>query len=543
MANDTTYLYNYDGSVKTINYPSTNSIGYSVGGAGRPTQASDSGNSYVRYAQSLGTPEYTPHGALANVLNGYTSSFPGIAVANSYNKRLQPAILSAATSAQTIFSLGYGYNPGVDNGNVLQITNGVRDDATANVYFTYDPLNRLSQANTTTGSNCWGEVYNVDAWGNLVAISGVQSMSGCNSETAMDSVGVRNQITGFCYDGAGNLLDEGACAVQYHSFVYDAEGQLQSPPAVGVGNSAFAYTYYYDGDGNRTQKCDANPCASAITAGTLYWRGIGGEILDESDRSGNVLEEYVYFNGERVARRDLPSGDVHYYFSNHLGSASVITDSSGNVLEQMDYYPFGGIAFTSGGDENRYKFTGKERDTESGLDMFGARYYGSSMGRYMTPDWAAKATAVPYASFGNPQTLNLYSYVQNNPLSKFDDDGHATIDIRYNSIGPGYTHSYIVVTDTNGSQTVFRAGPSRDASSLFITPATGGSSSQSSGSQSSASDSSNSSSPGSAPTANGDPWGQLVGVNMSYVPGAVDYTTTPAASSTLLSNDLPASDI
>src|SRR6266849_641779 len=72
-----------------------------------------------------------------------------------------------------------------------------------------------------------------------------------------------------------------------------------------------------------------------------------------------------------------------------------------------------------------YKFTGKERDTESGLDMFGARYYGSSLGRFMTPDWAAKATAVPYAVFGDPQTLNLYSYLRNNPLSRADLDGHS----------------------------------------------------------------------------------------------------------------------
>ena len=63
-----------------------------------------------------------------------------------------------------------------------------------------------------------------------------------------------------------------------------------------------------------------------------------------------------------------------------------------------------------------YKFTGKERDSESGLDEFGARYYTSSLGRFMIPDWAAKATAVPYAEFGDPQTLNLYAYVRNNPL-------------------------------------------------------------------------------------------------------------------------------
>ena len=73
---------------------------------------------------------------------------------------------------------------------------------------------------------------------------------------------------------------------------------------------------------------------------------------------------------------------------------------------------------------NGYKFTGKERDPESGLDMFGARYYGSGLGRFMTPDWAAKPTAVPYAHYGNPQSLNLYSYVENNPTTTGDPDGH-----------------------------------------------------------------------------------------------------------------------
>ena len=68
--------------------------------------------------------------------------------------------------------------------------------------------------------------------------------------------------------------------------------------------------------------------------------------------------------------------------------------------------------------------TGKERDTESGNDYFGARYYSSSMGRFMSPDWAAKASPVPYATFGNPQSLNLYSYMHNNPLGGVDADGH-----------------------------------------------------------------------------------------------------------------------
>src|SRR5271169_5448286 len=69
-------------------------------------------------------------------------------------------------------------------------------------------------------------------------------------------------------------------------------------------------------------------------------------------------------------------------------------------------------------------FTGKERDSESGNDYFGARYYASSMGRFMSPDWAAKEDPVPYATFDDPQSLNLYSYVRNNPLTRADADGH-----------------------------------------------------------------------------------------------------------------------
>ncbi len=68
--------------------------------------------------------------------------------------------------------------------------------------------------------------------------------------------------------------------------------------------------------------------------------------------------------------------------------------------------------------------TGKERDSESGNDYFGARYYSSSMGRFMSPDWSKEPEAVPYANLDNPQTLNLYSYAGNNPLIHIDADGH-----------------------------------------------------------------------------------------------------------------------
>ena len=70
------------------------------------------------------------------------------------------------------------------------------------------------------------------------------------------------------------------------------------------------------------------------------------------------------------------------------------------------------------------RFTGKERDVETGLDYFGARYLSSAQGRWTSPDWSAAPEPVPYASLGEPQTLNLYAYVKNNPTSNRDLDGH-----------------------------------------------------------------------------------------------------------------------
>jgi RHS repeat-associated protein len=72
----------------------------------------------------------------------------------------------------------------------------------------------------------------------------------------------------------------------------------------------------------------------------------------------------------------------------------------------------------------RSRSTGKERDAETGLDYFGARYFSAAQGRWTSPDWSAVPQPVPYADLKDPQTLNLYSYVRNNPLSKADVDGH-----------------------------------------------------------------------------------------------------------------------
>ena len=80
--------------------------------------------------------------------------------------------------------------------------------------------------------------------------------------------------------------------------------------------------------------------------------------------------------------------------------------------------------------------SGKQRDAETGLDYFGARYFSGAQGRFITPDWSEDPYALPYANLSNPQSLNLYAYAQNNPLSRRDEDGHVTCDPDSTTWGP-----------------------------------------------------------------------------------------------------------
>src|SRR4029077_4184062 len=88
-----------------------------------------------------------------------------------------------------------------------------------------------------------------------------------------------------------------------------------------------------------------------------------------------------------------------------------------------DYYPYGGEKVVTNKCPQNYKWTGKERDAETGNDDFDARYYSSVYGRFLSADWSAVPEAVPYANLTNPQTLNLYAIVRDNPESFADLDG------------------------------------------------------------------------------------------------------------------------
>ena len=128
---------------------------------------------------------------------------------------------------------------------------------------------------------------------------------------------------------------------------------------------------------------------------------------------------------------------TEYITADHLGSTRLVTDASGNSTRCYDYLPFGeeipngyggrtascfgATSYPSAPDAVSEKFTGKERDAETGLDYFGARYFSGTQGRFTSPD---KLFADQHLE--NPQSWNLYAYTLNNPLRYIDDNGEGT---------------------------------------------------------------------------------------------------------------------
>jgi RHS repeat-associated protein len=415
----TVYTYNLDGSMATLTYPSSHAITYTLQSsgtntAGRLLSAVDTANS-INYATAA---SYAPGGGLLSLTNGAS-----LLSSLYYNSRFQPCRISAKFSGTAptsctdsanignVLDFAYNFSLGAsDNGNVTGVTNN--RDNTRSQSFTYDSLNRILTAKTssTSGANCWDEQFGYDPWGNFLSIGRISGYTCSNEELLSVAATTKNQVSGYTYDSAGNLINDNAG----HTYTYSAENQLVTAGGV---------TYAYDGDGKRAQK----------SGGKLYWYGMGSDPLDETDLSGNsnnaTFAEYIFFNNQRIARRDYLN-NVNYYFSDHLGTARVVANASGSILDDSDFYPFGGERVVSSSSGNRYKFTGKERDFESNLDNFGARFDSSSLGRFMSPD-PDNAGASP----DSPQSWNAYSYVLNNPLNVIDPDG---LDCVYlNNAGSG----------------------------------------------------------------------------------------------------------
>jgi RHS repeat-associated protein len=235
-------------------------------------------------------------------------------------------------------------------------------------------------------------------------------LGGGNQSLSFNTANNRITNSGYVYDAAGNLANDGT-----RTFTYDAENKIKTV-------NGESDVYRYDGDGNRVRK--------NFTAGeNMRMVYSGGQLIAEYDLStGSLKKEYVYGAGGLLATIK-PGTGTRYTTTDHLGSPRVVTNSSAGVVSRHDYMPFGeeigsgvggrtsGMGFSTA-DGLRQQFTSKERDTETGSDYFGVRYYASTQGRFTSPDEPFIGQDEP-----DPQTWNVYSYTSNNPWSRVDEDG------------------------------------------------------------------------------------------------------------------------
>lgn len=335
---------------------------------------------------------------------GTTTADNGVTTATTYDALRQLASLTSSVNGATLFGAALKRNA----------LNGV-----------------VALADTVTAAN--GEIFDYDASGRLTSASGPYgalafAYDGSGNRTAQNgaaeaSVGyqvrsVDGGATSLSYDGDGNLVQKRDSAATL-ALVYDGEGRLN-----GGGGATFAY----DQRGRRVRKTSAD--------GTLT-RYVLPDYETTSFPDGSVQHTVTMFDasGARCALvttvdAGAPPGGANgvalpgtaYPLADHRRCTRLVTAADGSVQTRYGYLPFGAVATVEGPDATRYTFGGRERDAQTGLYAYGARYYDASLGRFVTSDDQLSAGLLVR------DTFNSYAFAVNDPLSLLDPDGHSVLD-------------------------------------------------------------------------------------------------------------------
>jgi len=301
--------------------------------------------------------------------------------------------------------------------------------------YTYDGMNRLLKADYSHYTTAWqsGAYFDVDTLtydsnGNILSLKRRKDNQNLIDDLSYsyDDNNWLNSITDavaasgedwdaedatFQYDANGNLksmTENGSAKID--SIIYDVRNL---PVRIYVHNGP-TIIYRYNAAGQRIyKKVGTNDAECYIMDGDQ------NIAVFEAD----TLKYWNIFGSGLSGRREANS-DKFYYLKDHLGSTRTVVNNSGSIVESHDYYPFGlqmpGRDYQTG-ERTKELFTGKERDSETNWDYFGARYYSAAIGRWLSVDPLAE-------KFPN---WSPYNYTLNNPINLFDPDGKAPG-------GPGY---------------------------------------------------------------------------------------------------------
>ena len=374
----TGYSYDAAGHLRTITYPSGQTIEYlpdttdpakiagvQLNPAGQPLAANIA---------------YQPFGPVSSMTLGNN-----VVLSKDYDLNYQLIDLHQANGTAL---MDRTYTP--DNvGNISAISDHL--DATRSQSFGYDDLYRL-----TSASGIYGTIaYTYDKVGNR------RSRTRTGTHPARDSY--------HYYAGTHRLRT----VVGDHAelFTYDADGNTTTRTP-GAANPQPAIVdpadYIYNSAGQRAIKAKA----SAV----IYHYDQSGQLIAETDGIGNLIKAYVWLHGQPLAMIDA-DGSIYYYHNDHLGTPQKMTDANAQVVWAADYLPFGKADVIVATVENNLRFAGQYYDSETGLHYNWHRYYDPSLGRYLRAD-----------PIGLQGGINLYSYVSNNPVIKYDPMGLTECD-------------------------------------------------------------------------------------------------------------------
>lgn len=264
------------------------------------------------------------------------------------------------------------------------------------------------------------EQYKYDSLGNL-------KQKGANTYEydysirphAPSSVVTPGGTKNYGYDLNGNMTNRDGKAIVFNS---------QNMPTSVQGNSG-SFSLVYDPLGRRVKKVSGSR--------TIIYFGASYEV--EKDGANQTIRKHIFAGGDRIVTIE-GSSRYFYYHGDQLGSTSLVTigdsGSHSGWYQKASYYPFGekigslsykNPEYISDPFSPRYLFTGQEEDGEAGLYNYKARLYDPFLGKFISPDPIVPAP-------GNPQSLNRYSYVLNNPLIYIDPTGHFSLGKFFKSI-------------------------------------------------------------------------------------------------------------
>jgi RHS repeat-associated protein len=364
----TQYTYDQNGNLKTMTYPSGRVITYNL--------SNDKVTSVLNGAANLATSlTYKPFGGLSSLTYGN-----GIVGSISYDNQYRVTSITAGT----VLNLSYSQYDA--NGNIMAVNNVL--DPTKNKSFTYDALDRLS---TAAASGIWGSLaWTYDGVGNRLT-------EGANSYTYTANTNKLASANGLSYgfDSDGNTSAEGA-----RSFTYNQNQRLIRVIDAGVTKGE----YTYNGNGQRVKKV-----VSGTT--TVFHYNLSGQLVAESNSAGLITSEYVYLNGNPLAK--IAGTNTYFYHGDHLETPQKMTDNTGAVVWSADYKPFGEATVTVSTITNNLRFPGQYFDAETGLHLNWWRDYNPALDTYIEADRIGIRRG----------TNHLYTYAKSNPLLYIDTLG------------------------------------------------------------------------------------------------------------------------